>query len=112
MRKLLAFVFLFVSATGVQGQDPVTQEPAEPSKTAEAPATAESQVEPEGPASETRTPKVDMMSHSAATAAHDVATVRAPVDFDQPAQDVTAPQNFWWLVGAIVLGGIILAVLL
>jgi hypothetical protein len=38
--------------------------------------------------------------------------VRAPIDIDQPAQDITAPQNFWWLVGAIVLAGIILAVLL
>lgn len=110
MRKLLALALLLVSSTAVHGQEPAAQERADAPAATESAVTPASQL-PEEPAPVT-TPKVDMLGHTA-NASRDIAPLRAPADFDQPAaQDITAPQNFWWLVGAIVLGGIILAVLL
>jgi hypothetical protein len=111
MRKLTAFALLFFCATAVQAQEPVTPQPATieaaPAPPAPAPAEATPARAPDAPV-----PSVDLSPRSRTAAAIDAATMRAPADMDEAAQDVTAPRNFWWLVGAIVLGGIILAVLL
>ncbi|HSJ30492.1 MAG TPA: hypothetical protein VK933_03600 [Longimicrobiales bacterium] len=109
MRKLTAFALLFICATAAQAQEPVTPQPAtiEAAPAAPAPAEATPARAPDAPV-----PSVDLSPRSPTAAAIDAATMRAPADMDEAAQDVTAPRNFWWLVGAIVLGGIILAVLL
>lgn len=108
MRKLLTTALLFVCATAVQAQEPVAQEPIQAPAAATAPAAADA---PAAPAPDAPV-KVDLKTRSAAAAAVEAATIRAPVDFDETAQDVTAPRNFWWLVGAIVLAGVILALVL
>lgn len=110
MSRVLPFVLLFVSATAVQAQKPAEPQPVEPPTAIEAPAAPAAETAP-GQAPDTP-PTVDLKNRSEAAAAVDAATIRAPVDFDEAAQDVTAPRNFWWLVGAIVLAGVILAVLL
>lgn len=111
MRKVLAFALLFVSATAVQAQEPAVQEAVESPTAIEAPAAPSAS--DAGPATAPETPPtVDLKTRSAAASAVDAATMRAPVDFDEAAQDVTAPRNFWWLVGAIVLAGVILALVL
>ena len=102
MRKFVMCALLFGFTSAAQAQEPVAREPvaATPAEEAAAPA-------PDAPA-----PVVDLKPGSATAAAIDAATLRAPVDADDTVQDVTAPRNFWWLVGAIVLAGVILAVLL
>lgn len=110
MRKLLTSALLFVCATAVQAQEPVAQDPVEAPAAASAPAPAAADA-PAAPAPDAPV-KVDLKTRSAAAAAVEAATIRAPVDFDETAQDVTAPRNFWWLVGAIVLAGVILALVL
>ena len=112
MRKVLAFVLMTVCATAVQAQERVAPAPDAP--------VAIDAVTVEAPPAETATtpkrgndvPVIDMNPRNTTAAAVDAATMRAPVDVDETAQDVTAPRNFWWLVGAIVLAGIVLAVLL
>ena len=116
MKKLTAFALLFACATAIQAQEPVTQEPVtqEPVTTEAAAAAPVSPPAQAAPASapDAPVPSVDLSPRSPTAAAIDAATMRAPADMDEAAQDITAPRNFWWLVGAIVLGGIILAVLL
>lgn len=114
MRKLTVFALLLFCATAVQAQEPVTQQPVEPVTTEAAPAAPAPAPTEAGPARapDAPVPSVDLSPRSPTAAAIDAATMRAPADMDEAAQDVTAPRNFWWLVGAIVLGGIILAVLL
>ncbi|HSK17604.1 MAG TPA: hypothetical protein VK912_00580 [Longimicrobiales bacterium] len=111
MRRLTAFALLFFCATAVQAQDPVPQEPVTTEVAPAAPAPAAAEAAP-ARAPEAPVPSVDLSPRSPTATAIDAATMRAPADMDEAAQDVTAPRNFWWLVGAIVLGGIILAVLL
>lgn len=112
MRKVLAFVLMTVCATAVQAQDPVAPAPDAPvateAVTIDAPATEAVTTPKRG----SDVPVIDMNPRNTTAAAVDAATLRAPVDVDENAQDVTAPRNFWWLVGAIVLAGILLAVLL
>ncbi|MGH7465892.1 MAG: hypothetical protein ACREK1_12000, partial [Longimicrobiales bacterium] len=127
MRRFLTFALLFVCTTAVQAQEPAAREavePLEPAATqAEAPPTATAATKPaptetaatvSAPvrAPDAPVPVVDMNPRSSTASAVNAATLRAPVDVDETAQDITAPRNFWWLVGAIVLAGIILAVLL
>lgn len=110
MKRILTSALLLVCASAVQAQDPVTQERTEAPAAVSTPAPAAADA-PAAPAPDAPV-KVDLKTRSAAAAAVEAATIRAPVDFDEAAQDVTAPRNFWWLVGAIVLAGVILAVLL
>ena len=102
MRKIVMCVLLFGFTSAAQAQEPVVREPVPPPLTEEATTPA-----PDAPA-----PVVDLKPRSTTAAAIDAATLRAAVDADDTVQDVTAPRNFWWLVGAIVLAGVILAVLL
>lgn len=108
MREFVSFASLLVCATAVHAQTPVRQEPVAP-PAAEAAA---------GTSVGIPAPAIDIAPRS--VTADDVSAVRiqAPSsagtlsDGDAMAQDITAPQNFWWLVGGIVLAGLILAVLL
>jgi hypothetical protein len=109
MRKLFMFAALLASATAVQAQ--------EAPREAQAPVPVEATVETEAtavPSTDAQAPveTVDLNPRSTTAASIEAATVRAPVDVEESAQDVTTPRNFWWLVAAIVLAGVLLAVLL
>ncbi|MBR9990475.1 MAG: hypothetical protein KFH98_12010 [Gemmatimonadetes bacterium] len=109
MRKILTFAMLFACATAVQAQEA----PREAGEAVPVEATTvESAATAEAVPAETPVPTVDLNPRNTTAGAIDAATLRAPADFDEAAQDVTTPRNFWWLVGAIVLGGIILALVL
>jgi hypothetical protein len=112
MRTFLPFALLFVGAAAVQAQEPVAQEPVERAATEASRTEAQATEGAPVPAREEPAPVADLKPRSEAASAIDAATLRAPVDVDETAQDITAPRNFWWLVGAIVLAGVILAVLL
>jgi hypothetical protein len=102
MKQFLLFALMFSCAAAVQAQEPAGQDPAEPA----------AERELSVPAEEAPVPVVDLKTRSATAAAVDAATLRAPADMDLVDQSIDAPRNFWWLVGAIVLAGIILAVVL
>ena len=112
MRVLVSFASLLICATAAQAQAPVRQDPVAP-PAAEAAAAATLDAATPVPAD-----LVDVKARSVTAA--DIGAVRLPApsasetpsDTDEAAQDITAPRNFWWLVGGIVLAGIILAVLL
>jgi hypothetical protein len=55
---------------------------------------------------------IDLKTRSATASAVEAATMRAPAPDADVVQDVNPPPNFWWLVGGIVLAGVILAILL
>lgn len=106
MRKVLSFAVLFLCAGAVQAQEPVAQEPIEP---VPASMTAVELAEPAAPV-------FDMKTQTRTDAAGlSELRLRAPAPADAGVdaamvQDI--PRNFWWLVGGIVLAGIILAVIL
>jgi hypothetical protein len=109
MKKILTFALLFVCASAVEAQEPTRDVPAPSAIEAAAPAAPAAAAPATAPAPEA--PVVDLRVRSATSAAIDAATLRAPA----PAAEAVvqdAPRNFWWLVGAIVLAGIILAVVL
>lgn len=112
MRKYLPFAMLFICATAVQAQEPVAQEPAQPATVEADPATpalAEAAVSSDGAPA----PVVDLKTRSATATALDAATMRAPApDADSMVQEIDAPANWWWMVGGIVLAGVILALIL
>lgn len=111
MKALVSFASLLLCASAAQAQSPDRQNPVAP-PAAEAASTA---AEAAAPAA---TAVVDVKAR--AVTAAEVGAVRlpapapaeTPTDSDEAAQDITAPRNFWWLVGGIVLAGIILAVIL
>jgi hypothetical protein len=109
MRKYLPFAMLFICATTVQAQEPVAQEPVEAATVQAAPAASEAAVASDrAPA-----PVVDLKTRSATATAVDAATLRAPApDADNMVQEINTPTNWWWMVGGIVLAGVILALLL
>lgn len=111
MKKYLPFALLFICASAIEAQEPVANEPV-----AQAPAEAAS-VTPT-PADEAAVtdrgerPVIDLKTRSATASAVEAATMRAPAPDVDVVQDVNPPRNFWWLVGGIVLAGVILAILL
>jgi hypothetical protein len=102
---------LFICASAIEAQEPVVNEPV-----AQAPVEAAS-VTPT-PAEEAAVtdrvarPATDLKTRSATASAVEAATMRAPAPDADVIQDVNPPPNFWWLVGGIVLAGVILAILL
>jgi hypothetical protein len=111
MRKYLPFAMLFICATAVQAQEPVAQEPVEATtvETAQAAASIDASVTTD----RTPAPAIDLKTRSATATAVDAATMRAPApDVDNVTQDIDAPNNWWWMVGGIVLAGVILALIL
>ena len=106
MKKYVPFAMLFLCATAVEAQTPVVQEPVEATPVAPAPAEAAPVTDRTAP------PVVDLKTHSVTASAVEAARLRAPA----PDADVMVvqnpPPNFWWLVGGIVLAGVILALLL
>jgi hypothetical protein len=111
MKKYLPFAMLFICASAIEAQEPVVNEPV-----AQAPVEAAS-VTPT-PAEEAAVtdrvarPATDLKTRSATASAVEAATMRAPAPDADVVQDVNPPPNFWWLVGGIVLAGVILAILL
>lgn len=106
MRIYVPFAMLFICATAVEAQEPVAQEPVEATSATPAPAEAEPVTDRTAP------PVVDLKTHSVTASAVEAATLRAPApDVDEMVMQ-DPPRNFWWLVGGIVLAGVILAILL
>ena len=111
MKKYVPFAMLFICASAIEAQEPVVSEPV-----AEAPVEG-ALVTPtpaeEAAATDRTAPLViDLKTRSATASAVEAATMRAPAPDVDVVQDVNPPPNFWWLVGGIVLAGVILALLL
>lgn len=111
MKKYLPFATLFICATAIEAQQPVAnqpvmQDPVEDASVAPVPA------EEAAVTDRTAPPVIDLKTRSATASAVEAATMRAPAPDADVVQDVNPPPNFWWLVGGIVLAGVILAILL
>jgi hypothetical protein len=100
--KVLPVVLLLASATAISAQEPVRAVRAEPVP-ATAPAPAKAAAETAAQPKETKTESLVLRKSSF----EQVRTVPA-----ESAARQTIPHNWWWTVGAIVLAGIILALIL
>lgn len=110
MKMILPFALLFVSATAVQAQEPVKTAPVEdptpvvaPTLTQQAPIDLDAPIVP--------ALQADAETDKAANATDRVNAESNSSDAPAAAVQDT-PRNWWWLVGAMVLAGVILAVLL
>lgn len=102
MKAVLPFALLFVCTAAVQAQAPARTQPTEPPPAQAAPAS-------DGASS---TPAPPQSTRRATASEISAVRLRAPVERDDTDQGFDPPRNFWWTVGAIVLAGIILAILL
>lgn len=103
MRSVLPIAMLLASVTAISAQEPVRAVRAESvPATAPAPANAAA-AETAAQPKETKTESVVLRKSSF----EQVRTVPA-----ETASRQTVPHNWWWTVGAIVLAGIILALIL
>ena len=111
MKKYLPFALLFICASAIDAQEPAANEPAAQSPV-EAASVTPTPAEGAAVTDPTAPPVIDLKTRSATASAVEAATMRAPAPDADVVQDVNPPPNFWWLVGGIVLAGVILAILL
>jgi hypothetical protein len=111
MKKYLPFAMLFICASAVEAQEPVVDEPVAQTR-AETASVTPTPAEGAAVTDRTARPVIDLKTRSATASAVEAATMRAPAPDVDLVQDVNPPPNFWWLVGGIVLAGVILALLL
>jgi hypothetical protein len=111
MKKYLPFAMLFICASAIEAQEPVVKETVVQPTFEAASVTPTPAEEGVVTNSDTR-PVIDLKSRSATASAVEAATMRTPAPDVDVAQDINPPPNFWWLVGGIVLAGVILAILL
>ncbi|CAN5697937.1 hypothetical protein BH23GEM10_BH23GEM10_09580 [soil metagenome] len=109
MKMILPFALLFVSATAVQAQEPVKTAPVDPTPVVAPTLTQQAPIDLDAPI-------VPALQADAETDRAVTTTDRVNAESstsDAPAAAVqNTPRNWWWLVGALVLAGVILAVLL
>lgn len=111
MKKYLPFAMLFICASAIEAQEPVVNEPVAQA-TVEAASVTPTPAEEAAATDGTAPPVIDLKTRSATASAVEAATMRAPAPDADVVQDINTPPNFWWLVGGIVLAGVILAILL
>jgi hypothetical protein len=111
MKKYFPFALLFICASAIEAQEPVVNEPVV-NAPVEAASVSPAPAEEAAVTGRAAPPVIDLKTRSATASAVEAATMRAPAPDADVVQDVNPPPNFWWLVGGIVLAGVILAILL